>query len=91
MTKIKEALQSIPSVDKILKNEKIQELSLQYPLSFITYIVRKSLKEYRLEILEKKDIKEKDLLKIIIQNIHRIANKNLNRLLTLVVLLFKQI
>ena len=39
MTKIKEALQSIPSVDKILKNEKIQELSLQYPLSFITYIV----------------------------------------------------
>ena len=77
MTKIKEALQSIPSVDKILKNEKIQELSLQYPLSFITYIVRKSLKEYRLEILEKKDIKEKDLLKIIIQNIHRIANKNL--------------
>lgn len=72
----KELFAKIPAVDKIMLKKEIIDLEKKYPRNFITEIVRNELESLRKKILNLKenenlDIKEEEILIVIIKNVEK--------------------
>lgn len=72
----KELFAKIPAVDKIMLKKEIIDLEKKYPRNFITEIVRNELENLRKKILNLKenenlDIKEEEILIVIIKNVEK--------------------